>query len=52
MLDDDNLLSLLSVVFGPKSKVDSLTLLEGVCMSSEAPYHSLQTTAEYLNEFN
>ena len=51
MLDDDNLLSLLSVVYGPKSKVDSLTLLEGVRMSSEAPYHSLQTAAEYLNEF-
>ena len=51
MLDDDNLLSLLSVVYGPKSKVESLTLLEGVRMSSEAPYHSLQTAVEYLNEF-
>ena len=51
MLDDDNLLALLSVVYGPKSKVESLTLLEGIRMSSEAPYHSLQTAAEYLNEF-
>ena len=37
MLSDKCVLSILSVVYGPKSKVDSLTLLEGVRMSSEAP---------------
>ena len=51
MLDDKHLLSILSVVYGPKSQSDSLTLLKSVRMSQEAPYQSLQTAANYFNEF-
>ena len=51
MLDDKHLLSILSVVYGPKSQSDSLTLLKSVRMSQEAPYQSLQTAADYFNEF-
>ena len=51
MLDDKHLLSILSVVYGPKGQSDSLTLLKGVRMSQAAPYQSLQTAADYFNEF-
>ena len=51
MLEDKHLLRILSVVHGPKSQTDSLALLKGVRMSQEAPYQSLQTAADYINEF-
>ena len=51
MLEDKSLLKILSVVYGPKSQSDSLALLKGVRMSQEAPYQSLQTAADYINEF-
>ena len=51
MLEDKHLLRILSVVHGPKSQTDSMALLKGVRMSQEAPYQSLQTAADYINEF-
>ena len=40
MLKDHNILSIFSLVYGPKSQVDSMALLKKIKMASDAPYQS------------